>query len=63
MPEVTLEESMVLRNVDNDGVSLEKLIELTGFDVGKISSICMTLRLKGRLRYLPGNRVCLPRMV
>ena len=61
LPEVTLEESVVLRNLDEDGVSLERLVLKTGFDAAKIGSVCMSLRLKGRLRYLPGNRVSLPR--
>ena len=57
--EITLEESMVLRHVDIDGVTLDKLVMLSGLEAGKVSSLCMGLRLKGRLRYLPGNRVCL----
>ena len=61
LPEVTLEESVVLRHLDNDGISLDKLVFKTGFDAAKLGSICMSLRLKGRLRYLPGNRVSLPR--
>ena len=59
LPEVTLEEAAVLKAVDGDGVSLEKLLELTGFPPGKVNALCMTLRLKGRLRFLPGNRVAL----
>lgn len=61
LPEVTLEESMVLRHLDSDGISLDKLVFKTGFDAAKLGSVCMSLRLKGRLRYLPGNRVSLPR--
>lgn len=61
LPEVTLEESVVLRHIDGDGVSLEKLVLKTGFDAAKLGSLCMSLRLKSRLRYLPGNRVSLSR--
>ena len=61
LPEVTLEESVVLRHLDADGISLEKLVVKTGFEAAKLGSLCMALRLKGRLRYLPGNRVSLPR--
>ena len=61
LPEVTLEESVVLRYLDTDGISLEKLVVKTGFPAAKLGSLCMSLRLKGRLRYLPGNRVSLPR--
>ena len=61
LPEVTLEESVILRYLDSDGISLDKLVFKTGFDAAKLGSLCMALRLKGRLRYLPGNRVSLPR--
>ena len=60
-PAVTLEESIVLKYVDNEGISLDKLVSETGLDAAKIGSVCMALRLKGRIRYLPGNRVCLAR--
>lgn len=63
LPEVTLEESVVLRYLDTDGILLEKLAVKTGFDAAKLGALCMALRLKGRLRYLPGNRVSLPRRV
>ena len=58
-PEVTLEESLVIRHLDADGVSLERLLALTGLPPAKLNALCMTLRIKGRLRYLPGNRVAL----
>ena len=57
LPSVTLEESIVLRNLDAEGLSMNRLLELTGFDAAKLNAICMALRLKGRLRFLPGNRV------
>ena len=60
LPEITLEESIVLREVDTEGVSLEKLLVRTGLSPMKLNAICMTLRLKGRLRYLPGNCVARP---
>ena len=56
-PEFTLEEALVLRNIDEVGVRMDKLVETTGLAAAKVSSICMTLRLKGRVRFLPGNRV------
>ena len=58
---VTLEESMILREVGEEGVSMDHLVAATGFPAGKVSSLCMGLRLKEMLRYLPGNRVALPR--
>ena len=59
LPEVTLEESLILRNLDEEGVSMERLLRLTGLPPLKVNSLCMTLRIKGRLKYLPGNRVAL----
>ena len=50
-----------MRNVDAEGVSLDRLVEMTGLAPSKLNSIVMTLRLKGRLRFLPGNRVATPR--
>ena len=59
----SLEESMVMRHVDSEGLSMDCLVEKTGLPAGKVNSICMSLRLKGRLRFLPGNRVALSREV
>jgi DNA processing protein len=60
-PAVTLEESMILRELGQEGVTLDRLVSLTGFPAGKVSSLCMALRLKEQVRFLPGNRVALPR--
>lgn len=60
-PSVTLEESMILREVGVEGLSMDKLVAATGLSAGKVSSLCMSLRLKEKLRFLPGNRVALPR--
>ena len=60
-PAFSLEESVIMREVDAEGVSMERLVQLTGFSAAKVSSLCMTLRLKERVRFLPGNRVALPR--
>ena len=57
MPLYTVEEAMIMRHVDGDGVSVDVLSSKTGFPVAKVNSLTMTLRLKGRLRFLPGNRV------
>lgn len=60
-PAFTIEEAIVIREVTAEGVSMDKLVQLTGLPVAKVSAICMTLRLKERVRFLPGNRVALPR--
>lgn len=56
-----VDESMVMRNVGEEPVSLDVLAAKTGFGAAKINSLTMSLRLKGRLRFFPGNRVALPR--
>ena len=61
LPPFSIEEAIVMRNVDAEGVSLDRLVEMTGLAPSKLNSIVMTLRLKGRLRFLPGNRVATPR--
>lgn len=60
-PLVSLEESLVLKEVDQDGKSIDRIVSATGLAPAKVAAICMGLRLKGALRYLPGNRVALPR--
>ena len=62
-PVFSLEEGMIMKHVDAEGVSMDALEEKTGLPAGKVNSLCMTLRLKGRVRFLPGNRVALPRDV
>jgi DNA processing protein len=60
-PAFTVEESMVMREITSEGLSMDKLVQLTGLSASKVSSLCMMLRLKERVRFLPGNRVALPR--
>lgn len=60
-PRFSLEESLIMRNLGHEGISMDKLIAQTRLDAGKVSALCMSLRLQGRLRFLPGNRVALPR--
>ena len=60
-PPFSPEEAMVMKFVDAEGVPLDDLVRQTGLSAAKVNSLCMTLRVKGRLRYFPGNRVALPR--
>ena len=60
-PKFSLEEGLVMRHVNEEGIRMEKLTELTGLEAARVSALCMALRLKGRLRFFPGNRVALPR--
>ena len=61
VPAFSIEESVIMREVDVEGVSMDRLVQLTGFSASKVRSLCMTLRLKERVRFLPGNRVALLR--
>ncbi|MBQ7667110.1 MAG: DNA-processing protein DprA [Kiritimatiellae bacterium] len=53
----TLEESVVMRNVDDAPVSMDVLLRKTGLPPAKLNVACISLRMKGRLDFLPGNRV------
>lgn len=59
-PAYSVEEAMVMLHVDEDGVSVDTLVRETGLPVMKVNSLVMTLRIKGFVRFLPGNRVALP---
>ena len=60
-PAFSVEEAMVMREVDAEGVQMDVLIRRTGLPAEKVNALCMSLRLKGRVRFFPGNRVALPR--
>ena len=56
-PPYSSEEALVMLHVDEDGVSIDELVRLTKLPVDKVNSLAMSLRLKGFVRFLPGNRV------
>ena len=60
-PKYSVEEAMIMREVDAEGVHMDVLIRRTGLPAEKVNALCMALRLKGRVRFFPGNRVALPR--
>ena len=60
-PPYTVEESLVMLHVDAVGVSVDELVAKTGLPPRKVNSIAMELRLKGFVRFLPGNRIALLR--
>ncbi len=62
VPAFSVEEAMIMREVDNEGVQMDLLVRRTGLPPEKVNALCMELRLKGRVRFFPGNRVALPRM-
>lgn len=60
-PAFSPEEVSIMKHVDREGVSLDRLITLTGLPPETVNAVCMALRIKGRVRYFPGNRIALPR--
>lgn len=60
-PAYSAEEAMIMLHVDEDGISLDEVIRQTGLPVEKVNSLAMTLRIKGSVRFLPGNRIALMR--
>ena len=56
-PRYSAEEAMIMLHVDNGGVSIDELVQKTGLDVNKVNALAMELRLKGFVRFLPGNRI------
>ena len=60
-PKFSVEEAMIMREVDAEGVHMDILVRRTGLPAEKVNALCMALRLKGRVRFFPGNRVALPR--
>ena len=58
-PPYSVEEALVMTHVDEDGISLDELSRLSGLDIGKVNAIAMSLRIKGFIRFLPGNRISL----
>lgn len=56
-PSYSIEESIVLRNIDETPVSMDVLAAKTRFSPARLNVVCLSLRMKGRLCFLPGNRV------
>ena len=59
LPEVKLsiEEALVLRQVPAAGATLDAVARAAQLPVAKTNALLVALRLKGRVRFLPGNRV------
>ena len=58
-PPYSVEEALVMTHVDEDGVTIDDLVRLTHLPVERVSSVAMELRIKGFVRFLPGNRISL----
>ena len=59
LPEVKLsvEEALVLRQVPESGATVDAVARDAQLPVAKTNALLVALRLKGRIRFLPGNRV------
>ena len=60
-PPYSVEEAMVMLHVDADGIAIDELVRKTKLSVDRVNALAMSLRLKGFIRFLPGNRVGLLR--
>ena len=59
VPAYSSEEALVMLHLDEGGASLDDLVELTGLPIETINAVALKLRLKGFVRFLPGNRISL----
>ena len=55
----TLEESLVLRAIPENGATIDMVAREAKLPMEKVNVLLVGLRLKGRVRFLPGNRVTL----
>ena len=58
-PKYSIEEALIMTHVDADGISLDELVRKTKLPVAKVNALAMSLRIKGFVRFLPGNRISL----
>lgn len=58
-PRYSVEEALVMTHVDGDGISLDELTRRTKLPVERVNSLAMALRMKGFVKFLPGNRISL----
>lgn len=56
-PPYSVEEALVMTNIDDDGTTLDEVARQTGLPAEKVSALVMSLRIKGFVRFLPGNRI------
>ncbi len=64
VPEVKLsvEEGLILRHVPDEGTTVDQITRATGFLPARVNALLVELRLKGRVRFLPGNRIALKKI-
>ena len=54
---ISSDEASVLRAVPNEGATMDAVARACGLGAACVSALLVGLRLKGRVRLLPGNRV------
>ena len=59
LPAYSPEEAMIMLHVDDVGVPVDEIVEKTKLPVEKVNALVMALRVKGFVKFLPGNRVAL----
>lgn len=59
MPRYSVEEALVMTHVDENGISLDTLARTVKLPPEKVSAIALELRIKGFVKFLPGNRISL----
>jgi len=58
-PRYSVEEALVMLHVDGEGIAMDELVRRTKLPVEKVNALAMSLRLKGFVKFLPGNRISL----
>lgn len=53
--QLSVDDQLIIKNLENGEKSIEQLIELTGFKVSKLYSSLTLLEIKGIIKQLPGN--------
>ena len=58
-PPYSPEEALIMLHVDTEPISIDTLVAEVGMPVDEVNAIVMGLRLKGFVKFLPGNRISL----
>lgn len=58
-PKFSVEEALVMANMSGSEMSMSELVNLTRLPLQRLNSVVMELRLKGLVKFLPGNRISL----
>ena len=58
-PPYSVEEALVMLHVDEDGVTIDEIVRRSKLPIDRVNALTMSLRIKGFIRFLPGNRVAL----